>query len=106
MIRLTDQAMQKVIKQLQQKPAIGIEVGVKKSGCSGYYYTINPLTEIKTNHKLFEQGDLIIAVDKEVSFLLHNLLIDVQKTGLTEKFIFNNPTASATCGCGMSFSVK
>lgn len=82
-----------------------IRVGVKGGGCSGLTYNLEFDEQLKEDDKLFEDKGVKIVVDKK-SFLY---LVGTELTytgGLNGKgFVFNNPNANRTCGCGESFSI-
>lgn len=82
-----------------------IRVGVKGGGCSGLTYNLEFDKDLKEEDKLFEDKGVKIVVDKK-SFL-YLVGTELQYTGgLNGKgFVFNNPNAQRTCGCGESFSL-
>ena len=82
-----------------------IRVGVKGGGCSGLTYNLEFDKDLKEEDKLFEDKGGKIVVDKK-SFL-YLVGTELQYTGgLNGKgFVFNNPNANRTCGCGESFSI-
>ena len=82
-----------------------IRVGVKGGGCSGLTYNLEFDKDLKEEDKLFEDQGVKIVVDKK-SFL-YLVGTELQYTGgLNGKgFVFNNPNANRTCGCGESFSI-
>lgn len=82
-----------------------IRVGVKGGGCSGLTYNLEFDQNLKDDDKLFEDKGVKIVVDKK-SFL-YLVGTELQYTGgLNGKgFVFNNPNANRTCGCGESFSI-
>jgi iron-sulfur cluster assembly protein len=82
-----------------------IRVGVKGGGCSGLTYNLEFDKDLKEEDKLFEDKGVKIVVDKK-SFL-YLVGTELQYTGgLNGKgFVFNNPNANRTCGCGESFSI-
>ena len=82
----------------------GLRVGVKGGGCSGLSYVLGFDAEPKANDKKFEQHGVTIFVDPKSLFFLSGTELDFQD-GLNGKgFVFNNPNAQKTCGCGSSFS--
>jgi iron-sulfur cluster assembly protein len=104
-ITITDKAKQRFTEQLEQRgKGIGIIVGVKKTGCSGYAYTLEFAdSPIQSFHKHFDNYTLFIEPIAE-SFL-DGITIDYVKQGLSERFEFINPNETARCGCGESFTV-
>lgn len=101
--KATDQ-IQKIYKEHQNKDGIGLRVGVVGGGCSGLSYKID-FDQPKENDNLFDCGELKILIDPKSSIYLKDVILDFED-GLNGKgFIFKNPNASNTCGCGESFSV-
>ena len=82
-----------------------VRVGVKSGGCSGLSYNLNfdnKLTELDT---VYEDNDVKIIVDKKSLLYLIGTTLEYSG-GLNGKgFVFNNPNAERTCGCGESFSL-
>ena len=82
-----------------------IRVGVAGGGCSGLSYQLEFDTTLKEGDQVFEDKGVKIAVDKKSFLYLVGTELDYTG-GLNGKgFVFNNPNASRTCGCGESFSV-
>ncbi len=105
-ITLTDSAAERVREFIAKRgTAVGLRVGVKKTGCSGFAYVINYSESIETDDVVFEDGGIAVIVDRESLDLIDGTDIDFVKQGLNEAFKFRNPKASGECGCGESFSV-
>jgi iron-sulfur cluster assembly protein len=103
--------IQKSLKLAKEPNVLGIRLGVKKAGCSGYEYVLAYLYEKDLNTVtdiLLSYPDFKIAIDSEVyfKFLKGGTVIDYAKEGLKEGLKFNNPNVSAECGCGESFTLK
>ena len=82
-----------------------VRVGVKSGGCSGLSYDLKFDKELGENDKVFEDNDIQIAVDKKSFLYLAGTILEYSG-GLNGKgFVFNNPNAQRTCGCGESFSL-
>ncbi len=82
-----------------------IRVGVDGGGCSGLSYKLEFDNQLKEGDQVFEDKGIKIAVDKKSFLYLIGTELDYSG-GLNGKgFVFNNPNASRTCGCGESFSV-
>ena len=82
-----------------------VRVGVKSGGCSGLSYDLNFDNKQKENDKVFEDNDVKIIVDKKSFLYLVGTTLEFSG-GLNGKgFVFNNPNANRTCGCGESFSL-
>jgi|ERR1041385_185348 iron-sulfur cluster assembly protein len=84
--------------------AHGLRVGVKGGGCSGLSYVLGFDSESKKGDKIFELHGITVYVDPKSLFYLSGTQLDFSD-GLNGKgFVFNNPQATKTCGCGSSFS--
>ena len=106
-IQLTESAAQQIRKQLTSRgKGIGLRVGVKDAGCSGFAYTYDYADEVRAGDHLFEAHDAKVVVDAKCLETLDGSTLDFVKEGLKQVFKFTNPNVDATCGCGESFSVK
>jgi iron-sulfur cluster assembly protein len=106
-IKLTEQAAKRIKAQLARRGrGIGLRVGVKDVGCSGFGYTYDYADEVRDGDALFEAHEAKIVVDAKSLEVLDGSTLDFVKDGLKETFKFLNPNVEATCGCGESFSVK
>ncbi len=82
-----------------------VRVGVKSGGCSGLSYELDFDRELGDNDKMFEDAGVKIVVDKKSFLYLVGTTLEYSG-GLNGKgFVFNNPNANRTCGCGESFSL-
>lgn len=82
-----------------------VRVGVKSGGCSGLSYELEFDREIKAEDQLYEDNGIRIVVDKKSLLYLIGTTLEYSG-GLNGKgFVFNNPNAQRTCGCGESFSL-
>ena len=108
MITVTDIASKK-IKQLLAKrgKGVGIQLGVKTTGCSGLAYTLEYVDkyEVEQGVTNFAQKDFVVLVDAKSLAYLNGLTMDWVRNGLNEGFEFNNPNERDRCGCGESFRV-
>jgi iron-sulfur cluster assembly protein len=106
-IQLTENAAIQIQKQLAQRGrGIGLRVGVKDVGCSGFGYTYDYADEVRADDHLFEAHDAKLVVDAKSLEYLDGATLDFVTEGLKRVFKFTNPNVDATCGCGESFSVK
>ena len=109
MITVSDTAKQKV-RSLMQEEGYNAEhdfvrVGVKSGGCSGLSYELKFDKEVGETDKVFEDNAVRIVVDKKSFLYLVGTILEYSG-GLNGKgFVFNNPNAQRTCGCGESFSL-
>ncbi|MDD5037680.1 MAG: iron-sulfur cluster assembly accessory protein [Methylococcaceae bacterium] len=105
-ITLTDRAAQQVAKQLKKRgKGLGLRLGVKRAGCSGFAYVVDFADELGENDRIFEAGGVKVIVKAGDLPLLEGLEIDYTREGISEAYRFSNPKAKGTCGCGESFSV-
>lgn len=82
-----------------------VRVGVKSGGCSGLSYDLTFDNKKEENDKVFEENNVKIIVDKKSFLYLVGTTLEYSG-GLNGKgFVFNNPNANRTCGCGESFSL-
>ena len=107
MITLSPSATQEVKRLIEkeQKPNLGLRIGVKGGGCSGLSYVL-ALDEAtpKQYDQVFEQEGVKVLVDAKSHLYLDGMTIDY-KNGLTGGgFEFSNPNAKKSCGCGTSFT--
>lgn len=106
MIQITDTAARK-IRTLMAKQGIdegGLRVGVKGGGCSGLSYTFSWEKMARLGDEVFEGVDgAKIFVDRKSLLFLNGTVLDYDTSLLSKGFVFNNPNAKSTCGCGSSF---
>ncbi|MBI4219748.1 MAG: iron-sulfur cluster assembly accessory protein [Chloroflexi bacterium] len=106
-IRITEKAASKVREFARQRAMekFGLKVGVKGGGCSGLTYVLDIVTGPEETDKVIEEQGLQLYVPKKSFVFLAGTLLDYSD-GLNGKgFMFTNPNAKKTCGCGTSFSV-
>jgi iron-sulfur cluster assembly protein len=91
--------------EMEGKAATNVRVGVKGGGCSGLTYVLDIVDEPEENDKVIEDQGMKLFVDRKSYIFLAGTTLDYSG-GLNGKgFVFNNPNAKTTCGCGTSFSV-
>ena len=106
-IQLTENEARQIKTQLTKRgKGVGLRVGIKKVGCSGWAYTYDYADEIKAGDQVFEAFDSKLVVDDKSLEIIDGSKLDFVKEGLKQTFKFENPNVDATCGCGESFSVK
>ncbi|MBV9621680.1 MAG: iron-sulfur cluster assembly accessory protein, partial [Gammaproteobacteria bacterium] len=84
---------------------IGLRLGIRKTGCSGFAYVINYADRAEPGDAVFEDRGVQVFVDTESLKVLDGTVVDFVKQGLNEAFRFRNPNVKGECGCGESFSV-
>jgi iron-sulfur cluster assembly protein len=105
-VSLTQSAANRVRDFLRQRGrGLGLRVGIKKTGCSGYAYVIDYADSAKADDAVFEDQGVKVFVDQESLKLIDGTQVDYVKQGLNEAFKFRNPNVKGECGCGESFSV-
>ena len=106
MITLTDSAAERVRTFLARRGAgVGLRLGIKKTGCSGFAYVINYADEVGEDDVVFATDDVKVIVDRQNLELIDGTEVDYVREGLNEAFRFRNPNSTGECGCGESFSV-
>jgi iron-sulfur cluster assembly protein len=105
-LSLTDSAADRVRTHLLKRgTGLGLRVGIKKTGCSGFAYVVNYADEILPDDVVFEDHGVKVIVDRVSLPLIDGTIVDFVKQGLNEAFRFQNPKAKGECGCGESFNV-
>ncbi|MGD0504360.1 MAG: iron-sulfur cluster assembly accessory protein [Steroidobacteraceae bacterium] len=105
-ILLTESAAERVRSHLARRGSgLGLRIGIKKTGCSGFAYVVNYADQVLPGDVVFEERGVRVLVDSASLPLIDGTLVDFVKQGLNEAFKFQNPKAKGECGCGESFSV-
>lgn len=106
MITLTESAVKAVAKFIQgaPQPVSGLRVKVQGGGCSGMQYGLQLVEEAAADDTVVDCGEIKVFIDPESAPMLSGVTMDfvdgMEKSG----FKFENPNATASCGCGKSFS--
>lgn len=108
MVTLTDRAAKEVktIIEQQQLPAdqTFLRVGVKGGGCSGFSYTLDLTDKASEMDEQWDMNGVKVICDSKSHLYLEGVNIDFKDEVMGRGFVFNNPNATHTCGCGSSFS--
>jgi iron-sulfur cluster assembly protein len=107
MIQITENAAQQIHKMLAKNglDGGGLRVGVKAGGCSGYEYIFAWERDARPGDQVFAgPGGSRIFVDPKSYSLLAGTELDYDTSLMSRGFLFNNPNAKNTCGCGLSFN--
>lgn len=84
---------------------VRLRVGVKGGGCSGFSYLLDLTETQKETDEVFEQHGVKIIIDPKSLLYLGGVMVDFKDEIMGRGFVFNNPNATSSCGCGSSFSV-
>ena len=107
-IALTERAAQEV-KTIVEQQKLSLEdtylrVGVKGGGCSGFTYSLD-LTDVKNDQdEAFDSFGITIVCDMKSYLYINGTVVDFKDELMGRGFVFNNPNATNSCGCGRSFS--
>lgn len=104
-IELTQAATERVRGFIEKDGGLGLRLGVKKTGCSGWAYTVDLATEVQPGDAVFEQSGVKVVVASENLAFLDGSVIDFRAEGLGSTFHFDNPNVTEECGCGESFTI-
>ncbi len=105
-ITLTESAARQITTYITERgEGIGLRLGVKRTGCSGFAYEVDVADQLAQDDVLLENRGIKIVVNIEHLPILQGTEIDFIRQELSESFRFRNPNVSGECGCGESFSV-
>ena len=94
-----------IIQQQELDPAkVCLRVGVKGGGCSGFSYILDLTETVKDTDEQFEIHGVRVICDPKSMLYLSGVTVDFKDEIMGRGFVFNNPNATSTCGCGSSFS--
>jgi iron-sulfur cluster assembly protein len=107
-IQITDKALGRIHVAIQKEGISptegGLRLGVQGGGCSGLSYNIRFDSQPRERDRIFQYGDVRVFVDPKSFIYLNGMTLDYQETLMQQGFVFVNPNASKSCGCGTSFS--
>ena len=108
-VTITKRAAAEVLRVIQEQDfsdSTSIRIGAKGGGCAGFSYVLDFDKKGATEFDLsYEQHGVNLVIDKKSSFFMMGTELDFNDGLLNRGFVFNNPEATASCGCGTSFSV-
>jgi iron-sulfur cluster assembly protein len=107
-ITLTEPAAREIRSIIDQQQLDGekirLRVGVKGGGCSGFSYLLDLTETERDSDEIFDEHGVKIVCDPKSYLYLNGTTIDFREEIMGRGFVFNNPNANTTCGCGSSFS--
>jgi iron-sulfur cluster assembly protein len=102
---LAAKEVKKIIADQELDPAkVHLRVGVKGGGCSGFSYILDLTESVKETDEVMEMHGVRIICDPKSLLYLSGVTVDFRDELMGRGFVFNNPNATSTCGCGSSFS--
>lgn len=105
-VSFTKKALSHLQSQVKKQSAKGIVFNVKESGCSGYKYLLELAFEIEDDAITYSLNEsLNLFVSNKIVNLIRGTEVDYIQEGVNFRLDFKNPNATASCGCGESFSV-
>ncbi len=107
-IQVTEKALERIRSAMAKENISptegGLRLGVQGGGCSGLSYNIRFDTQPRERDRVFQFGDVRVFVDPKSFIYLHGMVLDYEETLMQQGFVFQNPNAKKSCGCGSSFS--
>ncbi len=104
---ITENAANEIRKIIQEQELdaskVRLRVGVKGGGCSGFSYVLDLTETQKDTDEVFEHFGVKVICDPKSLLYLNGTTVDFKQTIMERGFVFNNPNATSTCGCGSSF---
>ncbi|MGC1186935.1 MAG: iron-sulfur cluster assembly accessory protein [Candidatus Acidiferrales bacterium] len=108
MVHVTEKAAQKIhellVKEGVPEQSGGLRLGVQGGGCSGLTYAMRLETQARDRDKVFEENGARVFVDPKSLLYLSETTLDYEETLIRRGFVFQNPAATRSCGCGTSFT--
>ncbi len=109
MIQITESAKKEIRRLLSENehgPEGGLRLYVKGGGCAGMSYGMDVVESSKPEDKTFDDEGVKLFVDPKSYLFLQGTVVDFQESLIGRGFVFENPNASSSCGCGTSFSIQ
>ena len=106
-VELTEAAARRIQAQLAQRgKGLGLRLGVRQAGCSGYAYVLDYADDVHEGDAVFDAHGARVIVAQADLPMLAGIRVDFRREGLSEAFRSDNPNAQALCGCGESFHLE
>jgi iron-sulfur cluster assembly accessory protein len=107
-IEITDAVVARVhelVSQGKLPAGAPLRVGVKGGGCAGYSYVFEFNSKRRLSDKVFQKDAVTLLVDPKSLPLIDGMTLDFERSLMNQAFVFRNPNAKSSCGCGVSFGV-
>ncbi len=106
-IQISDAAAARVRQMLAEakEGVIGVKLGVRARGCSGLTYDLSYATDVGPHDEVIEDKGVKVLIDPAAVMFLLGSVMDYKDDPFETGFVFKNPNAKGTCGCGESFHV-
>jgi len=106
-ISVTAAAAAHIRKMVSKAQALGLRLGIKRSGCSGWMYQVELANEIREEDLAFSVGEeaWVVLVASADLPAIQGTTIDLAGDFLSQRLVYRNPNAQASCGCGESFAL-
>jgi iron-sulfur cluster assembly protein len=106
-LSLTQQAAERILHFMSlDQSAVGFRVSVKKMGCSGWGYDVALVNEVKDDEVTMMDKGVTLVVPRDALDKVDGTVIDYEKQGINQIFVYKNPNATGSCGCGESFTTN
>ncbi len=104
-ITITENVAEHVRSHIENNQAVGLRLGVKPSGCSGFGYTVEYAEAVEEDDAVFDQHGVQVVVARRHLPFLEGMEVDYVRDGINRRYDFRNPNVRDLCGCGESFTV-
>ena len=101
---IIEQQKETAQKDGKEAPSLYLRIGVKGGGCSGFSYSLDLTEAVSENDETWDQHGVNVICDPKSYLYLEGTTVDFKDEVMGRGFVFNNPKATGTCGCGSSFS--
>ncbi len=101
-VTMTDAAARQILNLMDSSGCQGIRIGVKKGGCAGMEYTMDPVHEVSEHEEVVERQGARVIIAPMAQMFLFGTEIDYEVSLLESGFTFKNPNVVEACGCGES----
>jgi iron-sulfur cluster assembly protein len=102
MIELTDEAVVQLTRKTQDEGNDTVRIGYHPGGCNGFKYILDFADVVNGDDHVIDYGNFLIVVETGQLHNFTGLTLDFVTQGLNSEFVFINPNATASCGCGES----